>query len=113
MIAVGDDVFYLLGDMVDVVASDASDRFYLILDGGIGVLLCVFELQVDLIIKLIVGIGFAQDVEFVGSCLFEDCKFVQVDVGEGGELVILDAQMFNFRHAKVIMIIRLLCKKSY
>jgi hypothetical protein len=98
VVAVGDDVVDLARDEVDVVAGDAGNGFDLVLDGGEGVGFGVLEHEVDLVVEVVVDVGLAEHVEFVGRCLLEHRELVQVDVGEGSELVVLQTQVFNFGH---------------
>ena len=75
------DIIYFFDDVVDILSGDACDWFYLVLDGGEGVLLVILEHEVDLVVELVALVGLAKDVELVGRGLLDDLKFVHVDAG--------------------------------
>lgn len=103
LMAVVDDVVYLLRDVIQVVASDAGDRLELVLEGREGVLLGVLEHETDLVLELVAPVGLAEDGEFEGRSLLQDCELVQVDVGQGRELVTLVTQVLYLSHLSNII----------
>lgn len=91
LLTVEDDIIDFLSDGVDVVAGDACYWLQLVLEGSGRVLFGVLEEEADLVFELIASVGFAEDGKLEWSGLFEDSELIEIDVGEGGELVLLVA----------------------
>lgn len=96
--AVEDDVFYLLGDVIDIVPGDAGDGFDFVLDGGEGVLLGELEHEINLVLHLVPDVWLAKHVEFVRRCFLYHLELVQIDVLQSSELIPLLTQVLHFHH---------------
>jgi hypothetical protein len=102
LLTVEDDLIDFLGDGVDVVASDAGNGLNLVLERREGVLLGVFEHDVDLVLELVAAVGLAEDGELEGGSLLQNGEFIEVDMREGSELVLLVPQVLHFSHYQIL-----------
>ena len=92
------DVLYFVGYGDEVVPCNASKRLNLVFERSFGVILGKFKHDVDLVLKLISNIGFAQDVELLRSSFFDYVKLIQVNAWKGFEFVILTPNTLNISH---------------
>ena len=68
-------------NVIDIVPSQPSYRLDLISQRGSWIFLSEFKHDIDLVLKLIAFVWFAQNIEFVGGCLFDNLELVEIDVG--------------------------------
>lgn len=93
-----DNFLNLLDDMVGIIASDACDGFYLILDGRIWILFSVLEHKIDLIFKLIALIWLAHNIKLIRRSFLDNMELIQIDMTQGCKLILLISKMLNFNH---------------
>lgn len=93
-----DNLFDFSNDVISVIASDACDGLYLILDGRIGILFGVLKHEIDLILMLFALIRFAGDIKFIRSSFFNNMKLIHINMSQSCKLILLISKMLNLNH---------------
>jgi len=89
LLAGADDLLYFFNNVVNVVPSNAGDGFELIFKRSKRVLFGILEHEVDLVLHRVALERFAQDIELVGSCLFDYLELIEIDILQSCELILL------------------------
>lgn len=77
--------------MIDVVSGESCNGFDFIAERSSWIFFGKLKHDIDLILQLVTFVGLAQDIEFIGSSLLDYLEFIEVDVGQGSEFVLLIA----------------------
>ena len=75
------DVLYFVRDCNEVISGDSCKRLDFVFERPFGIILGELKHDVDLVLKLIANIGFAEYAKLMGSTFLNDVKLIKVDAG--------------------------------
>lgn len=75
-----DDFFYFFDNIVDIIPGHSGNRLEFVFQRSEWIFLSVLEHDIDLVLHGVPFERFAQHVEFIGGCFFDDLKLIEVYV---------------------------------
>ena len=91
-----DEIFDFFGDGIEIIPSETSDGFDVVLECSFGVSFGEFELNGEFVLKLVLReVRSDEDRKFMRGMFLDGMEFIQINVGKNLKFVLLESHTFE------------------